>query len=71
MTTKYRIYEESNGTGKMYFTGEHWYGLGYFNQPHEAYVCDSKEEAEQVKKWLDENITPQVEHKIEDFDDEL
>lgn len=71
MTTKYRIYAEGGIDGKMYFTGEHWYGLGFFNQPQEAYVCDSKEEAEEVRKWLDENIIPEAVHYIEEYTDEL
>lgn len=70
MTTKYRIYTEGGVDGKMYFTGDHWYGLGFFNQAQEAYPCDSKEEAEELKKWLDDNIIPESTHIIEEYEDE-
>ncbi|NIY47309.1 hypothetical protein [Cedecea colo] len=54
-----------HGGMKMYFTGTHWGGPGYFNQLWGAYRFDTQQEADDARLWLDEELVVPQEHLIE------
>lgn len=68
MSEKFVIYTIDDGI-KMYFTGTHWGGPGYFNQLWDAYRFDTQQEADDARLWLDDALVVPLSHVIEQIND--
>lgn len=68
MSEKFVIYTIDDGI-KMYFTGTHCGGLGYFNQLWDAYRFDTQQEADDASRWLDDVLVVPERHFIEQLNE--